>query len=247
MTITWLIAVKLDNYSIVDISWSFNFTFIVLLLYFLRAGAINPIFALMVVLAAVWSGRLGIHLLIRILSHLDKEDGRYLELRADYGKNVKSRFFLFYMMQAASNVLLALPFLILYSDPGPVYTVWVYAGFVLWPVAWIGVFVADGQLSAFRRKNKNKGEVCNVGLWKYSRHPNYFFESMIWVAYALMATSSPVGWLAWLSPAIILFLLLKVTGIPLNEKQSLKSKGEKYRRYQRTTSKFVPWFRTTEH
>jgi steroid 5-alpha reductase family enzyme len=102
--------------------------------------------------------------------------------------------------------------------------------------------VADHQLNAFKRRHAGERRVCNVGLWRYSRHPNYFFEWLIWVAYFLFACASPLGWIAVISPAIILYLLLRVTGIPLTEEQSIRSRGEAYRAYQRTTSAFVPWF-----
>ena len=84
--------------------------------------------------------------------------------------------------------------------------------------------------------------MCDAGLWRYSRHPNYFFEWLIWVVFFVFALASPRGWVAVIGPASILYLLLRVTGIPLTEEQSLRSKGEAYRRYQRTTSPFVPWF-----
>jgi steroid 5-alpha reductase family enzyme len=105
--------------------------------------------------------------------------------------------------------------------------------------------LADAQLNAFKRRPDKSSPVCDVGLWRYSRHPNYFFEWLIWVAYFLFAAASPWGWLGILSPVAILFLLLKVTGIPMTEEQAVRSKGDAYRRYQKTTSAFVPWFRKT--
>ena len=100
--------------------------------------------------------------------------------------------------------------------------------------------VAKGVRTVF--DPASKGRVCEAGLWHYSRHPNYFFEWLIWVAYFVFALASPWGWAAVIGPASILFLLLRVTGIPLTEEQSLRSKGDAYRRYQQTTSAFVPCF-----
>ena len=80
------------------------------------------------------------------------------------------------------------------------------------------------------------------GLWRYSRHPNYFFQWLTWVAYALMALAAPWGWIGLLAPLLILYLIVFVTGIPPSEEQALKSRGDDYRRYQRETSAFVPWF-----
>src|SRR5208282_6572063 len=99
---------------------------------------------------------------------------------------------------------------------------------------------ADRQLQRFKADPANRGALCQHGLWRYSRHPNYFFEWLVWVAYFVFACASPWGWLAAVSPACILALLLRVTGIPMTEEQSLRSKGEAYRRYQARTSAFVP-------
>ena len=79
-------------------------------------------------------------------------------------------------------------------------------------------------------------------MWNYSRHPNYFFEWLIWVAFAFFALAAPYGWIGLIAPALILYFLLRVTGIPATEAQALRSRGEEYQRYQRTTSAFVPWF-----
>ena len=113
---------------------------------------------------------------------------------------------------------------------------------ILWVVAWLGEAVADAQLAKFKADPASKGRTCRVGLWRYSRHPNYFFEWLTWVAFAWFATSSPNGWIGWISPALILYFLLRVTGIPATEEQALRSRGENYRRYQETTSAFLPWF-----
>ena len=86
----------------------------------------------------------------------------------------------------------------------------------------------------------NKGKVCQLGLWNYSRHPNFFFEWLMWVAYFIFALSSPYGWWAVIAPAFMLFLLIKVTGIPLMEQRALANKGDAFREYMRTTSFFIP-------
>ena len=93
-----------------------------------------------------------------------------------------------------------------------------------WP--WVGEWVADRQLAAFRRQVANHGRTCDRGLWRYSRHPNYFFEWIHWWAYVVMAVGSPIGWLAWIGPVLMLFLLYRVTGIPYTEKRALASRGE---------------------
>jgi len=102
--------------------------------------------------------------------------------------------------------------------------------------------VADAQLAKFKRIAANRGKVCRVGLWNYSRHPNYFFEWLVWVAWALFALPSPAGYVGLIGPVLMFYFLFRVTGIPATEAQALRSRGEEYRRYQETTSAFVPWF-----
>jgi steroid 5-alpha reductase family enzyme len=106
-----------------------------------------------------------------------------------------------------------------------------------------GEAIADRQLKEFKKNTANKGKVCDRGLWNYSRHPNYFFQLLIWIAVFLFAMGSPEGQFAIVSPLIIGYLLFKVTGIPMAEEQSLRTKGEKYKEYQRSTSVFIPWFK----
>ena len=127
-------------------------------------------------------------------------------------------------------------------NPAPQLHALELAGAALWLLALGGEALADAQLAAFKRDSANKGRVCAVGLWRFSRHPNYFFEWLIWVAFFVFALGSPRGWVAIIGPASILYLLLRVTGIPLTEEQALRSKGDAYRRYQQTTSAFIPWF-----
>ncbi len=131
-------------------------------------------------------------------------------------------------------------------NPEPTLAPLEYAGTALWMVALAGEAVADAQLAAFKRDPASKGQVCQRGLWTYSRHPNYFFEWLIWVAWALFGMASPYGWISILCPLLMFYFLFRVTGIPATEAQSLRSKGEAYRRYQQTTSAFVPWFRRQE-
>ena len=117
-----------------------------------------------------------------------------------------------------------------------------WTGLALWATALAGEVLADRQLARFRGAPGNRGKTCRAGLWRYSRHPNYFFEWLIWCAYSLMTLPAPYGWIGLANPLLMLFLILKVTGIPANEARALQTRGEDYRRYQRSTSAFVPWF-----
>ncbi len=237
----YAVARRFDNYGIVDIAWSYAFGLLALFYAALAPGW--PVRrALIASLAIIWSLRLGTHLAVRVLGHHPVEDGRYVQLRKDWAANFVSKMFWFFQMQAASVVLLGAAFLIIALNPAPTLHPLEIAGALLWLIAISGEALADAQLAAFKKNPANKGRVCAVGLWHTSRHPNYFFEWLIWVSYFVFALASPHGWVAVIGPASILFLLLRVTGIPMTEEQSLRSRGDAYRRYQATTSAFIPWF-----
>lgn len=242
MVLVWLWAYKIRNAGVVDIFWSYNFPVIALILYFLAEGFWERklLICTMVFLAGL---RLGTHLLIRITTHLDEEEGRYQQLRKEWAPNPDKRFFWFFQFQAISNVLLAIPFFIITQNIASKLSGWEYAGAALWLISVLLEATADWQLKEFKKNPKNKGKICDTGLWNYSRHPNYFFQWMMWVSYFIFAFASPYGWLAVISPVIILYLLLKVTGIPATEEQSLRSKGDAFKAYQKSTSAFVPWFK----
>lgn len=237
----YALARGMNNYGIVDIVWSYSFAGLALFYAFLAPGW--PVRkALIATMAILWSLRLGTHLHRRVMGQHPVEDGRYVQLRKDWAGNFAPKMFGFFQLQAGSVVLLGAAFFVICLNPAPQLHPLETAGAVLWLLALTGESLADGQLAAFKRNPAGSGKVCDVGLWHYSRHPNYFFEWLIWVAFFVFALASPHGWVAIIGPATILYLLLRVTGIPLTEEQSLRSKGDAYRRYQQTTSAFVPWF-----
>jgi len=242
MAAVWIWANNIKNAGVVDIFWSYNFPVIAIILFFLGNG-LPERRMLICAMIAIAGFRLGTHLMTRVVSHLDEEEGRYKQLRKEWSPNPDRKFFWFFQMQAVSNVFLAIPFFIVVVNTDPQLSLLEYIGAAIWLVGFIGESIADRQLAQFKKDPANKGEVCNKGLWNYSRHPNYFFEWTMWVAYFIFALASPYGYLAIISPMAILYLLLKVTGIPATEEQSLRSKGDKFRAYQKTTSVFVPWFK----
>jgi steroid 5-alpha reductase family enzyme len=135
-----------------------------------------------------------------------------------------------------------LPLLVVALNTDPQWHALEIIGAVIFLVALVGESSADAELAAFKSKHANQGAVCDVGLWRYSRHPNYFFEWLIWIGYALFALASPYGWIALGSPILMLHFLINVTGLKVTEAQALRSKGERYRLYQARTSAFIPWF-----
>lgn len=244
MVVVWYIAKRLNNAGYVDAAWSYGFTFVIAV--FALAGSGDATRKLVLAaMVALWSLRLGTHILIRLLKHHPAEDPRYAELREMFPKRPWFMFFGFFQLQAILIGILSIPFAISASNRAPSLNPWEIAGVILFIAAFLGEIVADAQLATFKRNSANAGKVCDAGLWRYSRHPNYFFEWLIWVAFFLYALGSPHGWVGVLSPLLMLVFLTKVTGIPPAEAQSLKSRGDAYRDYQRRTSAFVPWLPRT--
>jgi steroid 5-alpha reductase family enzyme len=240
MLLLWVIHLPLRNAAIVDAGWAGGLALLAVIDATLGGG--YPVRAVAIAsMAALWGLRLGLYLLFtRVIGQ--PEEGRYVQLRREWGGNISFKFLLFFEFQAVLCVVLSLPFLLGTINRRPALSIVEYVAMALWLVAWIGESTADFQLMHFKSNSVNQGRICQAGLWKYSRHPNYFFESLIWVAFALFAMGSPYGYLALIAPILIFYFLFRVTGIPATEAQALRSKGESYREYQRTTSAFVPWF-----
>ncbi|MDY6944811.1 MAG: DUF1295 domain-containing protein [Pseudomonadota bacterium] len=237
MTALWLLGIRNNNFSYVDVGWSANFAALALL-YATCAEGWETRKWIIAAMYALWSVRLAGHLAKRIVG--EPEEGRYVELRQRWAANLNAKFFGFFQLQALLNVILTLPLLIACINPEPRLHWLEAAGVAIWLVGLIGESIADGQLAAFKRTASNRGRVCDVGLWRYSRHPNYFFEWTIWIGYAVFALASPWGWVALAMPALMLHFLINVTGVKATEEQALRSKGEQYREYQQRTSMFVP-------
>ena len=206
----YALARGLNNYGIVDIAWSYAFTAVVA--FYALGGTGWPVRrALVAAMVSLWSLRLGTHLLLRVASRHPIEDTRYAQLRRAWSANFHMKMFGFFQLQAASVAVLAFVFLIVGQNASPHLHALELAGAALWLAAISGEALADAQLGAFKRDIANRGEVCTTGLWRYSRHPNYFFEWLVWVAYFVVALASPGGWIAAVGPAGMLFLLLLVT------------------------------------
>jgi steroid 5-alpha reductase family enzyme len=189
-------------------------------------------------LVGAWSLRLAAHLYFDRVRGGRPEDGRYARFRKTWSQGA---FLGFYLAQGALVFLLPLALLPALRNPLPFPTAADAASLAIWLLALGGEGLADRQLARFRADPANKGKTCRRGLWRYSRHPNYFFEWLLWCAYVPLAAGSPLFWVSLLGPALLLFLLLKVSGIPPTEAQALASRGDDYRDYQRTTSAFFPW------
>ena len=237
----WVWARSCNNYSLVDAVWAFGIGFVAEFWLFASGGNWTLKRIVAAVLIALWSLRLGLYLQSRIRRAYPEEDARYVKLRQVWAGREASAFFWFFQAQALSVILLALPFLWISLDPDGSWSPWETVGLI---IALLGVFgegLADWQMSRFKRMNRDSKAICQEGLWRYSRHPNYFFESIIWIGFYLFACGSDWGWTAIHAPVAIVVLLLRVTGIPPTEAAAVLRKGDAYRRYQKTTSPFIPW------
>jgi steroid 5-alpha reductase family enzyme len=192
--------------------------------------------ALVAGLVTVWALRLALHLLRDRVWSGRGEDGRYAALRAHWGPLASRNFLFLYLAQGIIAALFIIP--ASGAMRAGALDLWDAAGVVLWIASLSGEWVADAQLARFRADAFNRGRVCRDGLWGYSRHPNYFCEWLHWWAFVLIGGGA---WITLLGPAAMLLFLFRITGIPYTERQALKSRGEAYREYQRTTSAFIPW------
>lgn len=238
MLLGWFWQQRSQNAGIVDVLWAFSLSGLAFFYAFSGAGDM----ALRIVAGLVmglWYLRLGLHLAQRVLA--EPEDGRYKYLRQYWGDKAGFYYFGFFQFQALLAWGFAWPVYLISQGQLNEFAWPQYLAMALVLIAIGGVTLADKQLLAFRDDPANKGKVCELGLWYYSRHPNYFFEWLHWFAYPLLATGIAGGLWLWLAPLIMFLFLYFVTGIPYTEQQSIRSRGDAYKRYQQTTSAFIPW------
>lgn len=238
--VTWAISVRIRNYGLLDVAFSYGVAILAPVYAWTGPGLAERKWAFAAI-GAVWSLRLGTYILIRVITHHPTEDARYATLRVRWPGPLG--FLAFFELQALLVAVFSIPFLLASFNGAPTVAFVEVAGLALAAAGVLGETIADLQMQAFKRDAANRGRVCDVGLWRYSRHPNYFFESLVWWGFFLAALGSPLGWITVACPVLMLYFLLRVTGIPLTEEYAVRSKGDAYREYQRTTSAFVPWFR----
>jgi steroid 5-alpha reductase family enzyme len=235
--LVWISQLFTKNAGMVDPVWSYSLGFLAVLYAVVGDG--DPTARLVTgVLGGAWGVRLGSHLLARNFGK--PEDGRYRRLREQWGEHANRTMFWFFLLQVVLALLLSVGFLVVcYRSDAPS-TAAIVAAVVLWIVSVAGEGISDLQLERFKHDPNNRGRVCRGGLWRYSRHPNYFFECLHWPVYTLLAIGSSWIALTLLPVAVMAFLLLKVSGVPLTEQQTARTRPE-YADYIRTTSAFIPW------
>lgn len=234
----WLWQRRHRNAGIVDVIWAAGLGLAACLMAATGSGARLPRIAL-ALLGTAWSLRLAVHLTKRVRS--EAEDGRYRHLRAHW-QGSQAKFLAFFLGQALLVLLFALPFMAVAANPSSADWPWLIVACIVWAGSVAGEAIADRQLAAFRAQPANHGKTCQHGLWRYSRHPNYFFEWLHWFAYVALAVGSPIAWLAWSGPCLMYVFLRWISGVPFTEAQALRTRGAEYREYQRRTPMLFPWF-----
>ena len=242
----WLVQQRTGNSGWVDTIWTFSLGLVGV------GSALWPIEGapqtarqwLVAALVGLWSLRLGVHIAIRSAGISD--DPRYAAFARDWGADSPRRMFIFLQNQGLGSIPLAFAIFVAAHMPGDGLRPADYLGALVLLLGIAGEALADAQLKAFRTDAANKGRVCDVGLWRWSRHPNYFFEWFGWLAYPVIGISFtdplsyPWGFAALLGPVFMYWILVHVTGIPPLEQQMLTSRGDRYRDYQSRTSRFFP-------
>ena len=240
MAAGWQWQRRRQNAGIVDVLWATGLAGTAVWLAWTGDGSVLHR-ALLALLGGAWGLRLAGHLWHRVRH--ESEDGRYRALR-EHWQGSQLKFFVFFQAQALLIVLFALPFLaVSRATAGSPW--WPALGAAVWLACVAGESLADRQLARFRADPAQRGRTCREGLWRYSRHPNYFFEWLHWFAYVLLAVGSPWWGLAWLGPVLMYVFLRYLSGVPFTEQQALRTRGEDYDDYQRTTPMLFPWFPKT--
>ena len=242
MAAAWMVQQRTGNSGWVDTIWTFGLGAVGMVASLVPFQAIASGQVIVAIMIALWAARLGLHIAQRSSGITD--DPRYADMARQWGDDAPRQMFWLLQKQAWVTIPLALAVFLAAHNPAPLFRVQDVAAVIVMAAAIMGEAIADRQLRAFKADPKNKGRVCDAGLWRWSRHPNYFFEWLGWLAYPLLAIDLSgdygVGWLALLAPACMYWLLVYVSGIPPLEAHMLRTRGDVFRAYQARTSAFFP-------
>ena len=246
MAFAWRIQQASGNSGWVDVSWTFSVGGVACIAALAPLGEDpwpNTRQLVVASMIAAWSLRLGFHIAARARSAGD--DPRYRQLATQWGADASRRMFWFLQSQAAVGAILAMSVALAAQNPNSAVRIQDVVGIVVLVAALIGEAVADSQLRDFKARAADRSAVCDIGLWRWSRHPNYFFEWLAWLAYPVIAIDlsgvNPWGWVALLAPACMYWVLVHVSGIPPLESHMVRTRGEAFRSYQRRTRPFLPF------
>ena len=233
--IFFVIGQILHNNSIVDIGWGLGFVLLGATLTILNP--LNVVSVILVILITVWGTRLTYHILKRNLKK--KEDFRYVEMRKKWGNHqMLGALLQVYLLQAVFMYIVSLPLMFSFYLPNSTFNIFTSLGILIWIIGFLFESIGDKQLKNFLKNPINKGKIIESGLWKYTRHPNYFGEATMWWGIFIISLYTPYALLTIISPIVITYLLLFVSGVPLLEKHF--ENNELYKEYAKKTSKFFP-------
>ncbi|RWX75438.1 DUF1295 domain-containing protein [Neorhizobium lilium] len=238
MSFAWAVQRRTGSSGWIDTIWSFSVGAAGIASALIVEGVLERRIAVLVVIG-LWAVRLGTHIGWRTKG--GGEDPRYARFIEDWGASASRRLFWFLQIQAAAAFILILAVYLAAANPSPFPHLIDLLALLVAVTALTGEALSDHQLARFRRSPQAKTEVCETGLWAYSRHPNYFFEWLGWCAWPLLAiTASPWTWLSLLAPALMYWLLVYVSGIPPLEEHMLRSRGHKFEALQKRVNAFFP-------
>lgn len=236
MNLLFLLALFLKKNDIVDIAWGMGFIFITVLSLLLIPG-LHFRRILVSGFVIIWGLRLAVYIYLRNRGR--QEDFRYAQWKKDWGKHWIIRSYLqVFVLQGFFMLTIAYPLFLLAQNQSDAFSYLDMIGIVLWLTGFFFEAVGDAQMRRFKQDTSNQGKIMDKGLWRYTRHPNYFGEATMWWGIYAITLNMTYGWMAVLSPLIITFLLLKVSGVPMLEKKYASNPA--YREYIRKTSAFLP-------
>lgn len=240
MTLLWLISLLLKDASIVDIFWGAGFVVSTWVYFALTPDGSTGRKWLITALVTIWGLRLSLYILYRNWGK--GEDFRYRKWREEAGSRWWwQSYFKVFLLQGLLMWIIAAPLLAAQQGAAPDRLKFLdWAAVALWSIGFFFEAVGDLQMARFKADPTNKGKVLDTGVWRYTRHPNYFGDATQWWAYYLVAAAAGGFWTIW-SPIVMTLLLLRVSGVALLEKTLAVTKPQ-YREYIETTSSFVPWF-----
>lgn len=240
MLFAWIISLIRGKACVADSFWGLGFILAAWIAHGFGPGTHRSL--LIAFLVTIWGLRLFLHITRRNWGR--PEDRRYQAMRDFRGPNFWwVSLFTVFLLQAALLWVISLSPQLAQLSPSPAHLTWLDGlGVLVWTVGISFEAVGDYQMQRFRRNPANAGKVMDQGLWGYTRHPNYFGESLVWWGIFIIALATPYGLAALISPVLITFLLLKVSGVVMLEKD-IGQRRPDYERYKREVSAFVPWFR----
>jgi steroid 5-alpha reductase family enzyme len=237
MNLMFLLALRLKDNSIVDIGWGIGFVLIACVGLYRHASGVVP--SLVSGMVFIWGLRLAAYIFWR--GRGKGEDFRYAAWRKEWGASVVWRSYLqVFMLQGMFMLVIASPLHAVFTSDQNLVTWNVMLGATLWCIGFFFEAASDIQMMDFKSNPLNKGKIMQSGLWRYSRHPNYFGEALLWWGIGLVSFTPGLWYLSIAGPAVLTFLLLRVSGVTLLERKY--DGNPKYQAYVKSTSAFVPWF-----